>query len=67
MDCVRLGIRNYDRLLHHAKGSISAGTEDRLGRRGLDHVAGEHQLDRQQILEQSQRRVGLAELSGAAV
>jgi len=61
VDFVRLRIRDRDRLLHQAKRSISAGAEDMLARCGRQHVAGEHQLDRQQVLEQAQCDVGFVD------
>ena len=61
MDCVWLRIRHRDRLLHHAKGSIRPVPEDRLGRSQCRQVAGQHEFDSQQVLEQVQRHVGLAD------
>jgi hypothetical protein len=42
-------------------GRIGPAAEDVHGRCGRQHVAGQQQLDCQQVLEQADRRVGLAD------
>jgi len=57
---VGIGVGVGDRPLDRVEGRARASAQARPVRRRRQHVPGQQQLDRQQVLEQPQRGVGLA-------